>query len=183
VKDSYDETVKQYKEGNVLDVGAGAKKPLYTALKKKIQNGKYYSMDSDDGGEFDFISPDHIPESLRFSLIVANQFFEHLSPDASLDIAKKLFEKTAPGGKFIATIPNISHPNRYWGDITHVTHWNYNNIYMVFKYAGYDITKIARYSKRHPQGIMEKIITHYVSRVYRMDWCDSILLVAQKKNG
>jgi hypothetical protein len=51
---------------------------------------------------------------------------------------------------------------------------------MLYKYAGFEVIKIARYSKRHPKGFMEKLITKYVSRVYRMDWCDSVIMIGQK---
>lgn len=181
IHDLSKEIGKNYSGGNILDLGAGAKKPLGVFFKSRLKNGKYYSLDNDAGGNFDFNDIKQVPNDLNFSLIVANQLFEHLTIDESLDFFEKISGKVAKDGKVIITIPNIAHPNRYWGDITHKTHWNYNNAYMLFKSAGLDVQRIARYSKRHPKGIIERILANYISKIYRMDWCDSVILIAEKK--
>ncbi len=170
-----------YVDGNVLDIGAGKAKPLYKTFKKRLKDGNYYSLDTDPQGIFDFHVIDDIPTDLTFTLITANQLFEHLDIAESIEMMCKASQHLQPGGKIIATIPNISHPNRQRGDITHKTPWGFDSLYTVFKYANLEVTKIARYSKRHPQGFMEKLITKYVSRVYRMDWCDSVLMIGEKK--
>ncbi|MFW9875820.1 MAG: methyltransferase domain-containing protein [Candidatus Thorarchaeota archaeon] len=173
---------RNYTGGNVLDVGAGKNKMLLSVLSEKLNNGRYYSLDTDPTGDFDFDSYEDIPDNLSFSLICANQVFEHLELQESIDMMYITSKYLEDNGKFIITIPNISHPNRYFGDITHQTPWSYPGFYMIYKYANLDVVKIARYSKRHPKGLMEKIITRYVSRVYRMDWCDSILMIGIKNS-
>jgi len=175
------ETRNHYACGNILDIGAGKAQPLYKTFQKRLQNGKYYSLDTDPQGDFDFHHIDDIPGELTFSLIIANQVFEHLDIAESIKLMYKVSQRLQVGGRVIITVPNISHPNRQRGDITHKTSWSFEGFYMVFKYANLEVTQIVRYSKRHPQGFMEKLITKYVSRVYRMDWCDSILMVGEKK--
>ncbi len=169
-----------YAGGNILDIGAGKAKPLYKTFQKRLQKGKYYSLDTDPLGNFDFHHIDDIPGELTFMLITANQVFEHLEIDESIEMMYKVSQYLQQAGKIIATVPNISHPNRQISNITHKCPWGYDSFYMIFQYAHLEVIKIARYSKRHPHGFMEKLITRYVSRVYRMDWCDSILMIGQK---
>lgn len=169
-----------YTSGNVLDIGAGKAKPLYQTFKKRLSNGKYYSLDTDPQGTFDFRDIDEVSSDLTFTLMTANQVFEHLNIDESITLMWKASRHLEPGGKLIATVPNAEHPTRQLSDITHKTAWGYDSFYMVFRYAQLHVTKIVRYSKRHPQGILEKFIAKYVSRIYRIDWCDSILLIGQK---
>lgn len=177
IPDPYTEMLSNYNDGNILDIGAGKAKPFFSTVNGFLKKGIYYSLDTDPQGDFDFQNIDQIPKDLYFSLIIANQVFEHLSVQESIEMMYKAAQHLVVGGKIIITVPNISHPNRQISNITHVTAWGYNSFYMVFKYADLKIAKIARYSKRHPHGLMEKLITKYVSRVYRMDWCDSILMM------
>lgn len=183
-KDPQTLIVKRYKNGNVLDLGAGKEQFLKKMLSERMAGqGRYYSMDSDPCGKFDFSSMEDIPKELRFSLVIANQFFEHLDVNDTKEVLSRAIGHLQTGGVVAITVPNISHPNRQTSHIDHKTAWGYNSLYALATQCGVDVMRIYRYSKRHPQGIIEKTIAYYVSRIYRMDWCDSILLVAQKKNG
>lgn len=181
IKSPYDEMAKRYQQGNILDLGAGKKKPLEELLKNKIKDGKYYSLDTDPQGEFDFRTIEEIPSDLKFNLITANQVFEHLTIDESLDLLFKAKKYLADNGKIIATVPNIAHPNRQRSNITHKTPWGHHSFYALFKISGLETKKIYRYSKKLPRGIIEKILGYYMNRLYRIDYCDSILLIATKK--
>ena len=181
VESPYQEMFKHYENGNVLDLGAGKKKPLFEVLKNKLKDGKYYSLDTDPQGEFDFGKIEEIPNDLKFDLIVANQVFEHLSIDESLELLCEAREHLTDNGKVIATVPNIAHPNRQRSNITHKTPWGHNSFYALFRIAGLETKNISRYSKKLPEGIMEKILGYYMNRLYRIDYCDSILLIAIKK--
>ncbi len=180
IKNAYTETCNFYSQGDILDLGAGHQKVLQNIIQPKMRNGKYYSLDNDPKGTFDFQNIDEIEQSRKFSFVVANQFFEHLTIEDSMDIFLKIAKLMQTNAKFIVTVPNISHPNRQISNIDHKTAWGYNSLYMLYKFADLQVLKIARYSKRHPKGIIEKIITRYVSRIYRMDWCDSIIIIGQK---
>lgn len=176
----YIEIAKHYQKGNILDLGSGKKKPLGEIMKDKLNDGNYYSLDTDPRGKFDFNDIKEIPKDLKFDLIVANQVFEHLDIEESIDLMIDAGKLLTDGGKIIVTVPNISHPNRQRSNITHKTPWGFWSLYMPFKMANLEVVKVARYSKRHPKGLIEKIIIYYVSRVYRMDWCDSILMIGKK---
>lgn len=181
IKNPYTEIANWYEKGNILDLGAGKHKPLFNNLKNKLTDGQYYTLDDDPDGTFDFNRIEDIPQNIKFSLVVANQFFEHLAVPDSLHVMTSVAPLLEEGAKIIITVPNISHPNRQISNLDHKTAWGYNSFYTAYRYANLEVVKVARYSKRHPQGFMEKLITKYVSQVYRMDWCDSILMIGQKK--
>lgn len=176
----YLEVKRTYTGGSVLDIGAGNAHALKEVLGDALEKGRYYSLDTDPHGQFDFGGVQEIPREMQFSMIVANQVFEHLSIDTSLEVIAHAAAHMAPGAKIIATVPNIAHPNRFMSNITHVTYWGHHSFYMLFKAAGLEVESMARYSKYHPRGPIERIVAHYVGRIYRMDWCDSILLRATK---
>jgi hypothetical protein len=180
VRSPYREIVGRYRKGNVLDLGAGKNKPLREMLNGKMKDGRYYSLDTDPKGEFDFGSPEEIPADLKFDLITANQFFEHLTVDESLELLSRVVGHLVDGGEVIATVPNIAHPNRQISNITHKTPWGHHSFFALFKMAGLKPVRIVRYSKRFPRGIIERVLGYYMNRLYRIDYCDSILLVAEK---
>lgn len=182
IPNNFLEMAAHYSDGNVLDIGAGKDKPFLSLIAMKLKHGRYYSMDSDPCGSFDFRTLDEIPRDLDFSLIVANQVYEHLEVQESIDMMSRTAAQLCQGGRYVVTVPNILHPNRQISNITHKTAWGYNSLYMCFKYAGLSPVKIARYSKKHPEGLIEKILARYISRIYRMDWCDSILMVGIKND-
>ncbi|MFH1047616.1 MAG: hypothetical protein V1738_04905 [Patescibacteria group bacterium] len=174
------EIVGHYQTGNVLDLGAGKLKPLSEAFKDIAKEGRYHSLDTDPKGEFDFRSIDEIPSHLKFSLITANQVFEHLTVEESLQFLSGAVEHLVSGGFIIATVPNIAHPMRQISNITHKTPWGHHSFFALFKMCGLEPKRIVRYSKRLPKGIIERILGYYMNRLYRMDYCDSILLIAEK---
>lgn len=177
---AYAEAKSHYAGGNILDIGAGNAHALKKTLGDSIKDGRYYSLDTDPLGIFDFATVQEIPEDLSFSLVVANQVFEHLSIDASLEVIAHAAAHLAPGGILIATVPNIAHPTRFMSNITHITYWGHHSFYMLFKAAGLEVDSMSRYSKRRPKGLIERIVVRYVGRVYRMDWCDSLMVRVSK---
>lgn len=181
IDSAYEEARRAYAGGNVLDIGAGNAHALKQVLGGALLEGRYYSLDTDPQGQFDFSSVQEIPRDLTFSLIVANQVFEHLTIDMSLEVMAHAVVHLKPGGKLIATVPNNAHPTRFASNITHITYWgNHHSFYMLFRAAGLEVEKMARYSKRHPRGPIERLVARYVSRIYTMDWCDSLFAMATK---
>lgn len=180
VADPYLTTLGYYVDGNILDVGAGREKIFWGVIQNKLHDGRYYSLDNDPKGKYDYRDFTEIPIDLCFSMIFGNQVLEHLEIDQAEQMAKCAFAKLVKGGIFILTVPNTSHPVRQWGDVTHKTAWNYNAIYPLLKSIGFDILFIARYSKKQPSGFIEKFIANQLASIYRIDWCDSIIVVGQK---
>jgi len=180
VEDPYYEAIKYYTEGNVLDLGAGKNKVFHSIIYSKLLNGDYYSLDNDPCGKFDFTDIGNIPKSLKFNYVLANQFFEHLSIEDSLGMFERIEKLIEKNANLIITVPNTAHPNRYLSHIDHKTPFDYKSLYMLYKHIGLKVINIARYSKRHPQGIIEKTLARYINRIYRIDWCESIIMIGQK---
>ncbi|MBU1863205.1 MAG: class I SAM-dependent methyltransferase [Candidatus Omnitrophica bacterium] len=168
-----------YQGGNVLDIGAGKEKPLQKNL--HLSDEVYYSLDNDRSGAFHYRSIEDIPSSHIFSLIIASQFFEHLTLQESIHVVCNLYPHLEEGGYFISTVPNIAHPIRQRTNIDHVTSWEYKALYTLYAYGGFDVLEILRFSKRHPRGIIEKTLANYINAIYRVDWCDSIMLIGCKR--
>lgn len=179
----YETIVANYNYGNILDFGAGNDKLLFSFIKDKIKDGKYYSLDNDPSGSFDFSDLAQIPEGLKFDLIAANQVFEHLDVPTTVGVLSKLKNCLTNNGQLIITVPNIQHPNRQISNIFHITPWGYNSLYSVLSFCGFKVLQIGRYGKRYPRGPIEKILARVVSRIYRMDYCDSIIVICQKNEN
>lgn len=178
IKGPYKKIAEIYQGGKILDVGAGKEKPIQKCL--KLSDDLYFSLDNDPYGKFNYNSVEEIPNKELFSLITANQFFEHISLQDSIDLVCKLSLHLEKNDYLISTVPNIQHPVRQRADITHITNWDYKALYMLYKYADLEVIEILRYSKRRPKGIIEKILSRYINRIYRIDWCDSVLIVGRK---
>ena len=178
IKGFYKKITEIYQGGKILDVGAGKEKPTQKYL--KLPDDLYFSLDNDLYGKFNYNSVEEIPNNVLFSLITANQFFGHISLQDSIDLVCNLYMHLEKNGYFISTVPNIAHPVRQRTNITHITNWEYKSLYMLYKYADLEVIEISRYSKRHPKGIIEKILSRYINRIYRIDWCDSVLIVGRK---
>lgn len=178
-KKSLPEKIKElYKGGTILDFGSGIDKPIQKKL--NLTNNDYQSLDSNPNGSFNYQSVDDITKSQKFSLIVANQVFEHIPLEESLYIFKCLVRHLSNNGYILLTTPNINHPTRQHSEITHITNWEFKSLFMLYKISNLKNIHIYRYSKRHPQGLVEKILAHYINKIYRIDWCDSILIIGQK---
>ena len=98
ISSPYIEITQNYTGGNILDIGAGKEKPLYACIKDKLAGGSYFSLDTDPKGKFDFADLRQIPENLKFSLIVANQFFEHLDVGSSMNVIRTASAMLKQGG-------------------------------------------------------------------------------------
>jgi 2-polyprenyl-3-methyl-5-hydroxy-6-metoxy-1,4-benzoquinol methylase len=165
----------------LLDVGAGAHKPLIRMLEGI--DVRYRSVDTDPVGDFDFHDVSEIPADLNFDLAVANQILEHVSPDAALEIVRGVTNVLRPDGRFAATVPNTSHPVRQW-TATHVTAWAVLDLYGLFRLAGLEVDQLARYTKRRlTYRPIRRMIVKTVAREFRVDWCDSILIVGRRPAG
>jgi len=182
VKSYHSECARIYTGGEVLDVGAGAFKPLKKIL--AIEEKDYFSLDNDPGGIFNYVSFADIPGEKKFHLIIMNQVLEHLRIDDAFLFLRESGVHLLSGGHAIISIPNAHHPVRFWGDATHATAWPYEHLYGLIRHSGLCVEKIARYNKfpltRNP---LKRFIIHTVCNTFRMDWCDSMLFIARLEKG
>lgn len=166
----------------LLDIGAGVHKPVLNSL--KIPKEKYYSLDIDPEGDFNYSSFDQIPEDLSFDLMIANQLLEHITIREAHSMFISAYKHLEEGGHFVATVPNAAHPVRQWTDATHITAWPIGDLYGLFRSTGYRIKSLGRYNKfpltKNP---IKRAIVHIVCETFRMDWCNSLMIVAYKESG
>lgn len=182
VRSSYAQCRRLFSGGRILDIGAGVDRPLKTALGTRDED--YFSLDNDPSGQFDYSSFADIPDDVNFQLIVANQFLEHLTVNESAEIIQQVFRFLEPSGNLVLTVPNVHHPTRYWGDAFHITPWPYDHLYGLVRHFGLDVTQIARYNKHAmPRNPITRYIIRAACSVFRIDWCDSILIVASKEES
>jgi len=179
VRSPYDYLKSFYQSGPILDVGAGV--DLYIKKLLQLDEKTYFSLDNDPSGTFTYHQISDIPHGMQFTWIVMNQLIEHLTIEQAVELLTNLKIILHPEGQAIITTPNIFHPNRYWGDPTHVTPWGHNALYGLLTGIGYQVQQIYRYSKnRPPLDPLTWLVERLMRRLYRIDWCDSIMLVATR---
>jgi hypothetical protein len=177
VRSAYGYLKDNYRGGRLLDVGAGSKHYIRKLL--GLDENDYHSLDNDSSAHFTFGDVSEIPTGETYSWIILNQIVEHLTIERTADMLLALRSHLEEKGIIHITVPNVFHPTRYWGDPTHVTHWNYASLYAICRYAGLRVTQIYRYSKRRgPLDPWSWLVERTMRRLYQIDWCQSILLEA-----
>lgn len=179
IRSAYDYLQKSYDGGLLLDVGAGTEKYIQQQL--NLDETKYFSLDNDPLGNFTYSQVADIPAEMSFDWMVFNQVLEHLTIDQAHDLLQELRSHLRKYGQVLITVPNVAHPTRYWAE-THVTPWTYAGLYALCRASGYRVLQIYRYSKnRGPMDPLSWIVERTMRRLYRIDWCDSIMLTATDK--
>lgn len=162
----------------VLDVGAGAHKLLQG--KVTGAGAEYFALDTDPDGEFDFRSFEDVPSELLFDVVIANQVLEHLPAGEAFRVLESTHERLAGGGTLLATVPNAAHPVRQ-RDCTHITAWPMHDLYSLMRSAGLDVERMARYNKtRLTKNPLKRWVVMTACEAFRMDWCDSLMILARK---
>ncbi|MCA1959968.1 MAG: class I SAM-dependent methyltransferase [Desulfomonile sp.] len=163
----------------VLDVGAGAHKPLKNTVTRS--GADYFALDTDPDGEFDFRSFEEISVQVSFHVVIANQVLEHLSAGDAFMLLASIHEHLSANGVFLATVPNAAHPVRQ-RDCTHITAWPMNDLYSLVRSAGLEVSRMARYNKKPlTRNPLKKWVVMAACEAFRIDWCDSLLIVGRKE--
>jgi hypothetical protein len=171
VKSFYAECRRRY--------AGGVDQPLRNEL--GLDAVEYFSLDNDPSGSFTYADFDQIPTDKMFALVALNQVLMHLSSQMALNLTSVVAKVVHPEGRVIIGALNASHPVRYWSDATHLTNWPYEDLYGLIRMVGLQVETIARYGKRAlPQNPIKRYVIRLVSATYRMDWCDSLLLVVHR---
>jgi len=135
VKKELDVLLPNIKDSSrVLEVGAGDRR-FEAKIRAKRPGFVYRSMDIDSDTPQDYHDLGDIDE--KFDLVFLFELIEHLSPENGLAMLKDIKSLMTPGGKVIIGTPNLYHPHRYFGDITHKTPYKYEELGAVMSMAGY----------------------------------------------
>lgn len=161
---------------HVLDVGCGYRKVFGTRVSQPQQ--EYFTLDVDEG-DFDFRRPQDIPADQRFDLINSQQMLEHVAFIIAHQLLVDLRPHLCARGRFVASVPNAAHPVRH-RDPSHVTPYSANDFYALFRMAGYEVEALKRYGKRGlPWNPLARWVALVVARTYRIDWMDSLIIIAR----
>jgi SAM-dependent methyltransferase len=175
---SYAVARELYSGGRILDVGAGREKSLQKFLDLTEQ---YYSLDSDPQGSFSFADFSHIPAGMKFQMVVMNQVLEHLNIEEAKALLTPALDVLVPQGRLLISVPNAAHPVRYHADVWHRTNWPFNDLYGLVRHLGFDVEFLFRSNKRpFPRNPFKRWMIQVVSKEFRVDWCDTIILCGKK---
>lgn len=135
VKKEMDRLLPHIKDGDrILEVGAGDRR-FEAKLKTKRNAVTYKSLDIDRTTHQDYYHLDEIEES--FDFVFMFEVIEHLTPEEGLSLLRRLGELLADGGALLVGTPNLYHPHRYFGDITHKTPYKYHELGALMMMAGF----------------------------------------------
>lgn len=162
----------------VLEIGAGDRR-----FGKKLQ--RYYPMldyrsyDIDRQTVQDYYRLEDITGD--FDLVYAFELIEHLSVEDGLELLRRVHGFLRTGGKILIGTPNLYHPHRYWGDVTHKTPYKYEELGGLLLMAGFSIPTVYRlYNAPWLQRWFRLYIGVWLHRYLDIDFAPTILVEAEK---
>ena len=162
---------------SILDIGS-FDRSYEKKLHKRYPNVIYKSMDIDREQFHDYYSLEEIPE--KFDLIFLFEVIEHLEFEEGIELTRKIRDLLKPGGRLIATTPNMYHPNRYW-EYDHKVPYRYDAIGGLLMGAGLAVNKLYRiYNDAIHRRLFRLYVTAPLHRHLQIDFAKSIAVVAQK---
>lgn len=160
----------------VLEVGAGDRR-FGRRLQSLRKNIEYRSFDIDQATQQDYYCLDDIEGT--FDCIYAFELIEHLSPEEGLSLLRALRLRLKPQGLVLLGTPNLYHPHRYWGDITHKTPYKYEELGGLMMMAGYTLPDIYRiYNDAWLRRWLRLHIGIALHRYLDIDFASTVLLEA-----
>jgi 2-polyprenyl-3-methyl-5-hydroxy-6-metoxy-1,4-benzoquinol methylase len=125
----------------ILEVGAGDRR-FGRRLQTLRKNIDYLSCDIDRTTFQDYYRIEDVEGD--FDCIFAFELIEHLTPEEGLELLRRLRSLLRPNGRLLLGTPNLYHPHRYWGDITHKTPYKYEELGAIVMLAGFQLPSIFR---------------------------------------
>lgn len=177
VKKETDRLLALVKDGQrVLEVGAGDRR-----FGKRLQAARrdldYRSFDIDRETFQDYYRIEDIQGG--FDCIYAFELIEHLTAEEGLALLQRLRGLLKPHGWLLLGTPNLYHPHRYWGDITHKTPYKYEELGGLMMMAQFDVPRVFRL---HNDAWLRRWLRHHVGvwlhRYLDIDFAPTVLLEA-----
>lgn len=166
---------------SVLDVGAGDRRFEH---KMRVQNAtiRYRSFDIDRATHHDYYAIDDIEG--QYDLIFAFEVIEHMTPAEGLRMVMNLREHLAPGGTLLLGTPNLYHPHRYFGDLTHVTPYKYEELGALLVLGGYRVQGIYRvFNDSFLRRALRLYLGVWLHRWLSIDFAHTVMVEATAEAG
>jgi 2-polyprenyl-3-methyl-5-hydroxy-6-metoxy-1,4-benzoquinol methylase len=132
----------------------------------------------------------------NFDLIVMNDVIEHLTPEESLNVLKKMYERLNSGGQLIVKTGNLASligPRIRYGDFTHQQGFTEYSLAQVVQIAGFSLFKVYAFKvplnrlRRVLRAVGQKIVHAFWKAIYWLEFTyppkivdEIIFIVAQK---
>lgn len=177
VKKEMDRLLPNVAEGfSVLEIGAGDRR-FWKKIQAKRKNVVYRSMDVDRTTQQDFYALDEIHGS--FDLIFAFELIEHLTPEEGLALVNALRTHLSPQGVLLLGTPNLYHPHRYFGDLTHKTPYKYEELGALLRLGGYTKLRFFRvYNDAWLRRLFRVHVGVWLHRYLDIDFAGTVLVEA-----
>lgn len=163
-------------DGRVLEIGAGDRRfgKRLQALKPGIE---YRSFDIDRNTEQDYYSLADVEGD--FDCIFAFELIEHLDLESGLELLRATRRFLRPEGHLLLGTPNLYHPHRYWGDVTHKTPYKYEELGGLLLMAGFGKPRIyRRYNDAWLRRWFRMYVGIHLHRYLDIDFADTVLIEA-----
>lgn len=165
----------------VLEVGAGDRRfgIRLQSLRKDID---YRSFDVDRATRQDYYRIEDVEG--EFDCIYAFELIEHLTPEEGLGLLSRLHGLLRPQGRLLLGTPNLYHPHRYWGDVTHKTPYKYEELGGLMMMAGFGLPSIFRiYNDAWLRRWFRLHVGILLHRYLDIDFAGTVLLEAAPAKG
>lgn len=160
----------------ILEMGAGDRR-FGKRLKELRPSIEYRSFDIDRNTEQDYYSLTDIDG--QFDCIFAFELIEHLDLDAGMALLRAVRGFLKSGGRLLLGTPNLYHPHRYWGDVTHKTPYKYEELGGLLLMAGYSQPQVFRqYNDAWLRRWFRLNVGVYLHRYLDIDFAGTVLISA-----
>jgi len=174
VKKELDRLLPNIVDGcSVLEVGAGDRR-FEHKIRAHRNSLVYKSMDIDRSSAQDYYSMGDIDG--KFDFVFMFEVIEHLTPPEGLELLKKIRGLLKEGGALLVGTPNLYHPHRYFGDITHKTPYKYEELGALMLLAGFREPRFYRvYNDAFLRRLARVSLGVWLHRYLDIDFAGSIL--------
>jgi SAM-dependent methyltransferase len=161
----------------ILEIGAGDRR-IGSQLKELFPKIEYKSFDIDRSTSQDYYSLDEISD--KFDVIYGFELIEHLSVEDGLEMLIKIRKFLKRNGILILGTPNLYHPHRYFGDLTHITPYKFEELGSLVTMAGYEVDSFYRkFNAPYISRLLRIYIFSAIHKLLDIDYANTIFMTAK----
>ena len=173
-------------DSTVLNFGSGdVNAPNHKEISYIYKEVK--ACDSDPASGAHYRSVEEIEE--KFGLVIAEHVFEHITPQSFVEgLAKRIHDLIIPGGRLVATLPNIYNFGNFFVDFDHKNLAPPVDLAAIFCCVGFKFEDFYRWSKQKHMAYhvgmneTEKFLETFLERNYGLQ-TDRYVTMVLRKNG